>query len=195
MWWNVGSYNHPNQIEIDRSLFSRTSHHGYTANWPFGLIANDGHSRDVAVIFLISRNRYSWEQSTMRADNVRCKGKSVEQCEMWHTSEVIQTNRTYVKESPGWVNFGEALSSFAACVYTRSKSARVFRNSRYCATYTCRYRIWPKCHLPSKESSSMVSKDTEAFASRMEGIIRYIGTAVVLYEPQQISRRLQLQLS
>jgi hypothetical protein len=44
---------------------------------------------------------------------------------MWPTKIVAATNTMYVKKSPGWVNFGEAVSSLLPCVYTRMMVSNV----------------------------------------------------------------------
>jgi len=47
----------------------------------------------------------------MRADNVRCQRNDMYEGKCWPTKITEQTNRMYVKKSPGWENFGDAVSS------------------------------------------------------------------------------------
>jgi hypothetical protein len=48
----------------------------------------------------------------MRADNVRCQRKWEERNGKCVPTKITeQTNRMYVKKSPGWENFGDAVSS------------------------------------------------------------------------------------
>jgi hypothetical protein len=78
---------------------------------------------------------------------------------MEHTSEVAQTNNTYVKKSPGWVNFGDALSSFAQWVYTISQSAR-FSSIEY-SEDLCHLHIYVsnKTEKPSPVNRKLVAGD------------------------------------